>query len=130
MARGTRWFVLVTMFAFGMGLWTSTAGAQGLALFEQKCIMCHGAEGAGGFAHRSIKGASASRIQRGINMRPDMAFLSYLSTADINSIAAYLATVPPGQKLPRNGDPVAGQPIFRTACTYCHTIGRGARVDL
>ena len=128
MARKTRWFILVMTFACVAALWTSTAGAQGLALFQQKCIMCHGAEGAGGFAHRSIKGASASRIQRGINMRPDMAFLSYLTTADINTISAYLATVPPGQKLPRNGDVVAGQPIFRSSCTYCHTIGRGPRV--
>ncbi len=102
--------------------------AQGVALFNAKCLMCHGAEGAGGFAHRSIRGATASRIQKGINMRPDMAFLSYLSSAELNSIAAYLGTVTSGERLPRNGDPVAGLATFRSACTYCHTVGRGARV--
>lgn len=104
------------------------ADAQGAALYGQKCLMCHGAEGAGGFAHRSIKGASASRIQKGINMRPDMAFLAYLSLAEINSISTYLGTVTAGEKLPRNGDIVAGQAIFRRSCTYCHTIGRGDRI--
>lgn len=105
-----------------------TARAQGLVLYSQKCVMCHGTEGAGGFAHRSIKRATSSRIVKAIGMRPDMAFLSYLSTADINSIAAYLGSVPSGERLPRNPDPVAGQTIFRTSCTYCHTIGNGARI--
>lgn len=78
--------VLTVIFAFILVLSLPvTASAQGLALYSQKCVMCHGAEGAGGFAHRSIRGASSSRILKGINMRPDMAFLSYLSTAEINS---------------------------------------------
>jgi nitrite reductase (NO-forming)/hydroxylamine reductase len=125
----SRILVLITAFACLAAFATpGTAEAQGLALFNAKCVMCHGPEGGGGFAHRSIKGAAASRIQRGINMRPDMAFLSYLSTADINLISAYLATVPPGQKLPRNGQPVTGEPIYRSSCSYCHTIGRGPRV--
>lgn len=129
MSRNTRMTVLTVAAAFIVALAVSTvASAQGLALFNAKCVMCHGAEGAGGFAHRSIRGATASRIQKGINMRPDMAFLSYLSTAEMNSIAAYLSTVPSGERLPRNGDPVAGQATFRASCAYCHTIGRGARV--
>jgi len=102
--------------AFIVALAVSTvASAQGLALFNAKCIMCHGADGAGGFAHRSIRGATASRIQKGINMRPDTAFLSYLSAAELTGIAAYLGTVPAGERVPRNGDPVAGQTIFRTS---------------
>lgn len=121
--------ILTVAFAFILALSLPLpASGQGLALYSQKCLMCHGAEGAGGFAHRSIKGASASRIQKGINMRPDMAFLSYLSTAEINSISAYLGTVTAGERLPRNGNIVAGEATFRQACTYCHTIGRGDRV--
>jgi len=107
---------------------TSSAHAQGEALFNQKCIMCHGAEGAGGFAHRSIKRAKVSRIQKAIDMRPDMAFLSYLSLAELQDIETYLASVPTGDRLPVNGDPVAGEAVFRRSCTYCHTIGRGDRV--
>jgi nitrite reductase (NO-forming)/hydroxylamine reductase len=104
------------------------ANAQGEALYNQKCLMCHGLQGAGGFAHRSIKKASASRISKGISMRPDMAFLSYLSTAEINAIALYLASVPAGERLPRAGDAVAGEVVFRKSCTFCHTIGNGNRV--
>lgn len=38
------------------------------------------------------------------------------------------STVTAGERLPRNGDIVAGQAIFRKSCTYCHTIGRGDRI--
>ena len=106
----------------------TSAAAQGQALFNQKCFICHGAEGSGGFAHRSVQRASASRITKGINMRPDMKFLSYLSPAEVNAISAYLGTVTLNERLPRQGDEVAGEVIFRKSCTYCHTIGRGARV--
>ena len=107
---------------------TASANAQGEALYNQKCLMCHGVEGAGGFAHRSIKNAKASRIQKAIDMRPDMAFLSYLSLAEIQDIESYLGSVPTGEKLPVNGNPAVGEPVFRTSCTYCHTLGHGDRV--
>lgn len=57
-----------------------------------------------------------------------MNFLSYLSDVEINDIADYLASVPRGEGIPQNGDPVAGEASFRSACTYCHTIGRGDNV--
>jgi nitrite reductase (NO-forming) / hydroxylamine reductase len=107
---------------------TTSANAQGLALYNQKCFMCHGPEGSGGFAHRSVQRASASRITKGINMRPDMAFLSYLSPAERDAISVYLGTATLNERLPRQGDVVAGEVIFRKSCTYCHTIGKGARV--
>lgn len=129
MERSFREVVLYTMIAFvgALGL-PDGASAQGDALYNQKCLMCHGVEGAGGFAHRSIKNAKASRIVKAIGMRPDMAFLSYLSQAEINDLESYLGSVPAGERLPHNGDPVAGEASFRKACTYCHTIGNGDRV--
>jgi nitrite reductase (NO-forming)/hydroxylamine reductase len=102
--------------------------AEGEVLFSQKCIMCHGYNGAGGYAHRSIRGAKADRIRRAINQRSDMNFLSYLSDVEVNHIADYLVTVPKGERIPQVGDPAAGETHFRSACTYCHTIGRGDRV--
>lgn len=106
----------------------ATANAQGEALFNQKCLMCHGVNGSGGFAHRSIRNARASRISKAIDMRADMHFLSYLSMAELDALEAFLSSVPQDERLPQNGDPVAGESLFRKSCTYCHTIGNGDRV--
>ncbi len=107
----------------------AVAGApEGEALFNQKCIMCHGEAGSGGYAHRSIRKAKASRIAKAIQDRPDMNFLSYLTSAELDDLEAYLAIASGGEKLPQNGDLVNGELQFRNACTYCHTFGRGARV--
>ncbi len=94
----------------------------GEALFNNKCIMCHGEYGAGGYAHRSIKGARASRIRNAMNKWPEMGFLSYLSDAELDNIETYLGSVPRGDKLPRHGDFVNGELQFRQSCTYCHTF--------
>jgi nitrite reductase (NO-forming)/hydroxylamine reductase len=95
----------------------------GEALFKQKCIMCHGEYGAGGYAQRSIKDVRASHIRYAMNKWPEMAFLSYLSDAELADIETYLDNVPPGDKLPRNGDLVNGEAQFRQSCTYCHSFG-------
>jgi nitrite reductase (NO-forming)/hydroxylamine reductase len=101
----------------------TTPPPVGEALFETKCIMCHGEYGAGGYAHRSIRGARASRISNAMTKWPEMAFLSYLSSAELDDIETYLDNVPRGEKLPRNGDSVNGEAQFRQSCTYCHTFG-------
>ena len=100
----------------------------GEALFNTKCIMCHGEYGAGGYAHRSIRGARAGRIRNAMSKWPEMAFLSYLSNAQLVDIETYLASVPRGDKLPRNGDMANGEVQFRQSCTYCHSFG-GAPIE-
>lgn len=121
-------FIAVVL-TVGVTITTPTsANAQGQALYDQKCFMCHGPEGSGGFAHRSIQRTTAARINKGITQWPEMAFLSYLSPAEINAISVYLGTATLRERLPRQGDEVAGEVIFRKSCTYCHTIGNGARV--
>jgi len=104
------------------------AVSAGEALFRTKCIMCHGEYGAGGYAHRSIRGAHADRIRNAMTKWPEMAFLTYLTDADLAEIEGYLATVPRGDRLPHNGDMVNGEAQFRKACTYCHSFGHGDRV--
>jgi len=100
-----------------------TPPPTGEALFEAKCIMCHGQYGAGGYAHRSIRGARADRIRNAMTKWPEMTFLSYLSDTELNLIETYLGSVPRGDKLPRNGDTVNGEAQFRQSCTYCHSFG-------
>jgi len=101
----------------------TTPPSPGEALFRTKCIMCHGEYGAGGYAHRSIKGARADRIRNAMSKWPEMAFLTYLSDANLADIETYLAGVPRGERLPRNGDLVNGEARFRQSCTYCHSFG-------
>jgi len=105
-----------------------TPPSAGETLFRTKCIMCHGEYGAGGYAHRSIRGARADRIRNAMNKWPEMAFLTYLSDAELADIETYLAGVPRGDRLPHNGDLVNGEAQFRASCTYCHSYG-GAPID-
>ena len=95
----------------------------GEALYRTKCIMCHGEYGAGGYAHRSIKGARADRIRNAMGKWPEMAFLMYLSDAELADVETYLASVPRGERLPRNGDLLNGEDQYRKSCTYCHSYG-------
>jgi nitrite reductase (NO-forming)/hydroxylamine reductase len=85
--------------------------------------MCHGEYGAGGYAHRSIRGARADRIRNAMNKWPEMAFLTYLTDAELLDIEGYLANVPRGDRLPRNGDIANGEARFRNSCMYCHSYG-------
>lgn len=123
---------------------STTAGVpEGEALFEAKCIMCHGEFGAGGYSRERIRGANAKEIKAGIRKKEDMHFLSYLTRQDRHDIASYLGTVPEGQPLPElddcdydgevkwsdsDGDCVNGETLFRKACSYCHTVGNGDRI--
>jgi nitrite reductase (NO-forming)/hydroxylamine reductase len=97
--------------------------SPGEELFRTKCIMCHGEYGAGGYAHRSIRGARADRIRNAMTKWPEMAFLTYLTDAELLEIETYLASVPRGDRLPRNGNLVNGEAQFRESCTYCHSYG-------
>ena len=99
------------------------APLEGEALFNQKCIMCHGENGAGGYAQRRIRKASAGRIRYAINRWPEMFFLSYLAYTELAHIEAFLDNVPWGHKLPPTGDFVNGEMQFRQSCTYCHSFG-------
>jgi nitrite reductase (NO-forming)/hydroxylamine reductase len=106
----------------------TTPSTPGEDLFRAKCLMCHGEYGAGGYAHRSVRGARADRIRNAMTKWPEMAFLQYLTDAELNDIETYLASVPRGDRLPRNGDVVNGEAQFRTSCTYCHSYG-GAPIE-
>ena len=81
----------------------------GEELYEAKCLMCHGEYGAGGYAHRSIRGSRASRISNAMTKWPEMAFLTYLTSAELADIETYLDNVPRGDRLPRNGDTINGE---------------------
>jgi len=102
--------------------------ADGAVLYQANCRMCHGVEAVGGFAQRDIRTAGATRIRGAITRRADMNFLGTrpnpITDAEIESIAAYLDTLPRGtDDIPRRGDLAVGEDQFRKSCTYCHSFG-------
>jgi nitrite reductase (NO-forming)/hydroxylamine reductase len=104
------------------------APPTGEALYLDNCRMCHGLEAVGGFAQRDIRTAGANRISGAITRRADMNFLGTrpnpLTSAEIDSIAAYMDTLKKGQDdIPRRGDLVVGEDQFRKSCSYCHSFG-------
>lgn len=107
---------------------TPPPAATGEELFLKNCRMCHGLEAVGGFAQRDIRTAGATRIRGAITRRADMNFLGTrpnpLTDAEIDSIAAYLETLPRGtDDIPRRGDLAVGEEQFRKSCSYCHSFG-------
>jgi nitrite reductase (NO-forming)/hydroxylamine reductase len=104
------------------------ASPTGEQLYLDNCRMCHGLEAVGGFAQRDIRTAGATRIRGAITRRADMNFLGSrpnpLTDVEIDSIAAYLDTLPKGQDdIPRRGDLAVGEDQFRKSCSYCHGFG-------
>ena len=109
------------------------APPTGEELYLDNCRMCHGLEAVGGFAQRDVRNAGFSRISGAITRRADMNFLGTrpnpLTDAEIESIAAYFATLPKGQDdIPKRGDLAVGEDKFRKSCSYCHAFG-GAPIE-
>ena len=69
--------------------------ANGEKTFKSKCAGCHGADAAGKPAMKSpsIKGKTADEITKAFSTSPKHASVKSLAPADVNNIAAYLATL-------------------------------------
>ena len=101
----------------------------GEALYQGICFACHGTDAGGRFVRKSIRSASAGRISMMIRERAAMNFLSYLTSTEIDNIAAYLAIVTGdnSERLTGSGDASAGETTFRDSCTGCHSMGTSPR---
>ncbi len=98
---------------------------QGKALYDANCAGCHGAGGSGG-PDGSVVGASASKISEAISNESQMRFLSTLTSAQRQQIAAYLSdpgcctgggTTPPPPPPPTTTD---GATLYGQYCQSCH----------
>lgn len=109
--------------------------AAGKLIFENRCALCHGMDGAGGrgpslrrpkLTHAVDDDALNSVIENGIP--PDMPAAWYLSKEEINSVAAYVRSLGnvPSEILP--GDSARGKAIYaRSGCSACHILaGEGS----
>ena len=79
---------------------------DGELLYVINCSGCHGAGDASAKA-----GATASRISSGIATVSSMGGLAWLTTADIDAIAAFLATAPA---------PTTPEGLYAASCASCH----------
>ena len=68
---------------------------KGEKTFKAKCAGCHGADAAGKPAVKSpsIKGKSADEITKAFASSPKHASVKNLAPADVQDLAAYLATL-------------------------------------
>lgn len=69
--------------------------SAGAVLFGTRCAVCHGNDGAGKVGP-TIQGKNAADITNAISVIPIMKGQGVLTPADIQAIAAYLATLPGG----------------------------------
>jgi sulfide dehydrogenase cytochrome subunit len=148
--RGAVW--LVAAVAFGLCAARVALAADGAAVFDQQCSICHGKDGASG--HSSIPvigGYSAKYIVESIKnfkakLRPcaevsvqsgpkkgtrsDMCkVVAELSAADADAVARHLS----GKQFVRARQPfdaakaAQGEPIYRKNCKTCHENNGSSR---
>jgi mono/diheme cytochrome c family protein len=69
--------------------------AKGGKTFKAKCAGCHGPDAAGKASVKSpsIKGKSADEITKALSTSPKHSSVKNLAAADVNDVAAYLATL-------------------------------------
>jgi mono/diheme cytochrome c family protein len=69
--------------------------AAGKAVFDSKCKMCHGAEGAGGAMDKaSIAGASEAATKAAVGSgKGKMKAMPAVKGADLDNVAAYVASL-------------------------------------
>jgi ubiquinol-cytochrome c reductase cytochrome c subunit len=110
--------------------------AQGRALFLQGCASCHGLNGEGGTTAPSLIGVGAAAVdfQVGTGRMPLQAHTAEaqrkptrFSDADIEKMAAYVASLGPGPAIPTDlnyqaADLAFGGSLFRTNCAQCHNF--------
>jgi len=88
---------------------------NGLTLYDTNCASCHGAG-----TSSTKAGATVARINAGITSVAAMNSLSTLSTAEIQAIADFLATISPP---PPPTGPIDGAVAYDTYCASCHGAG-------
>jgi ubiquinol-cytochrome c reductase cytochrome c subunit len=109
---------------------------QGRALFLQGCASCHGLNAEGGAQAPSLIGVGAAAVdfQVGTGRMPLAAHSTEAqrkkaryNNAQIELMAAYVASLAPGPGIPTNlrwqsADVAFGGALFRTNCAQCHNF--------
>lgn len=94
--------ILSLFFIMLLGACASSEEPNGANLFSSNCVACHGAkaDGVGGSSGKNIIGKTAAQINQAINGGvAEMSVLRGLSSAEVDAIAAYLATLQTSSKL-------------------------------
>ena len=94
-----------------LGACASSEEPNGANLFSSNCVACHGAkaDGVGGSSGKNIIGKTAAQINQAINGGvADMSVLRGLTSAEVDAIAAYLATLQTSSKLSKVSVVISG----------------------
>jgi len=86
---------IVAMLCLASSVSSAQDSAKGEKIFKAKCAGCHGPDAAGKAAVKSpsIKGKSADEITKTLSTSPKHSSVKNLAAADVNDVAAYLATL-------------------------------------
>ncbi len=97
----------------------------GEALYVENCSFCHGLDGSGGVVQKDVRNATTRKVEATIaNRVEEMAFLSFLTRDEVILITDYIDTLDTSTRgISYAGDRVAGEALFRNACSGCHTFG-------
>jgi ubiquinol-cytochrome c reductase cytochrome c subunit len=121
---------------------SSLAIEQGKKLYQVGCASCHGMSGQGSSDGPSLVGVGSAAVdfQVGTGRMPAKqpgpqveAKKNTYSQAEIDQLAAYIASLGPGpatptkdQYSPASADVAKGGELFRTNCSQCHNfVGKG-----
>ena len=89
---------------------TPPAQKSGARLYSDNCAFCHGTFGQGGIVGKSVVGSRECVIREAIDhFIPGMAYLSFLSPAEVQAIAEHL-----------NSGTVSDQQRYDVSCGGCH----------
>jgi predicted CXXCH cytochrome family protein len=94
---------------------------DGAAIFEKRCVGCHGI-GAAGKVGPNIVGASADRIRGALQSNPMMWVLRSLSNREVEAVAQFLARGPVFSLRTEHAEALDGHTLFETICAGCHGL--------
>ena len=95
MKKGLSVIAIAAMLLVAASVSGAQDAANGEKTFKAKCVGCHGANAEGKPAMKtpSIKGKSADEITKEFSTSPKHASVKNLPPADVQNLAAYLATL-------------------------------------
>ena len=103
---------------------TTTAPRSGASVYAASCALCHGADGGNLRGHTLSLSAIVSITTNGLGSMAG--YRNRLSTAEINNVAQYVASVGTSAGVTTTtappGSPISGSTLYQQNCSACHGL--------